>query len=61
MEKYKEDKVPITYIDEGGFAHDMPRTYGYSSIGERCFGTHVWNAKGDCSIIRSICNWMRNS
>ena len=32
MEKYKEDKVPITYIDEGGFAYDMPRTHGYSSM-----------------------------
>jgi hypothetical protein len=30
--------VPIVYIDESGFAHDMPRTHGYAKIGERCFG-----------------------
>ncbi len=27
---------PIVYIDESGFAHDMPRTHGYASVGQRC-------------------------
>ncbi|SFL94926.1 hypothetical protein [Nitrosomonas communis] len=28
----------IVYIDESGFAHDMPRTHGYASIGKRFQG-----------------------
>ena len=34
------------YIDESGFAHDMPRRFGYAPLGERCFGSHDWHAKG---------------
>ena len=29
IERYKADGRPIVYIDESGFAHDMPRTHGY--------------------------------
>jgi len=36
----------IVYIDESGFAHDMPRNYGYSLKADRCFGSHDWGAKG---------------
>ncbi len=25
----------IVYLDESGFAHDMPRTHGYAPVGER--------------------------
>ena len=34
---------PIVYIDESGFAHDMPRTHGYAMRGQRCFGQNDWN------------------
>ncbi len=37
----KKGRLPV-YIDESGFAHDMPRTHGYSKKGHRCFGTHDW-------------------
>ena len=29
---------PIVYIDESGFAQEMPRRYGYASVGQGCFG-----------------------
>ena len=44
--KYKEEGCSIVYIDESGFAHDMPRTHGYLTAGDRCYGTQDWNAKG---------------
>ncbi|WP_338140843.1 transposase [Candidatus Neptunichlamydia sp. REUL1] len=46
--------MPIVYIDESGFAHDMPRTHGYAKIGERCFGTHDWGAKGRTNVIGAL-------
>ncbi len=33
-------------VDESGFAHDMPRTHGYSTKGERCCEIKDWHAKG---------------
>ncbi|MDX2050052.1 MAG: IS630 family transposase [Rickettsiaceae bacterium] len=44
----------IAYIDESGFAHDMPRTHGYSDKGKRCYGTHDWGAKGRTNAIGAI-------
>ncbi len=52
--KYKELGVPIVYIDESGFAHDMPRTHGYAKMGGCCFGTHDWGAKGRTNAIRAL-------
>lgn len=49
----KEDKQ-IVYIDESGFAHDMPRTHGYSIKGERCYGTHDWGVKGRTNAIGAL-------
>ena len=46
----------IVYIDESGFAHDMPRTHGYSPKGERCYGTHDWGAKGRTNVIGALLN-----
>ena len=46
IEEHKKDGKPIVYIDESGFAHDMPRTHGYAVKGKRCFGTHDWQARG---------------
>lgn len=44
----------IVYIDESGFAHDMPRTHGYSLQGERCYGTHDFGAKGRTNVIGAL-------
>ena len=54
IEKYKSLQRPIVYIDESGFAHDIPRTYGYSKIGQRCFGKHDWGAKGRTNAIGTL-------
>jgi hypothetical protein len=51
---YKKIKRPIVYIDESGFAKDSPRTHGYSSRGERCYGLHDWNARGRINVIGAI-------
>lgn len=42
------------FIDESGFAHDMPRTHGYSLKGQRCWGTHDWGAKGRTNVIGAL-------
>lgn len=42
------------YIDESGFAHDMPRTHGYSIKGQRCYGKHDWGAKGRTNAIGAL-------
>lgn len=39
------------YLDESGFAHDMPRSYGYAAKGKRCEGMHDWQAKGRINVI----------
>ena len=38
IQAYQAQHRVIVYIDESGFAHDMPRTHGYAPIGERCHG-----------------------
>ena len=47
-------QLPIVYIDESGFAHDMPRTHGYSKVGQRCFGKHNWGAKGRTNAVGAL-------
>ena len=42
------------YIDESGFAHDMPRTHGYAAKGVRCIGTQDWQAKGRTNAIGAL-------
>lgn len=54
MHKYREERRPIVNIDESGFAHDMPRTHGYSEVGKRCFGGQDWNAKGRQNVIAGL-------
>ena len=48
---YHQMNQPIVYVDESGFAHDMPRRQGYSPIGKRCFGRQNWGAKGRTNVI----------
>ena len=42
------------YVDESGFAKDMPRTHGYAPKGKRCYGTKDWNAKGRTNVIGAL-------
>ena len=46
----------MAYVDESGFASDMPRTHGYSEVGKRCFGSHDWNAKGRENVLSALIN-----
>ena len=45
---------PIIYIDESGFSHDMPRTHGYAPKGQRCPGSHNWQARGRTNVIGAL-------
>jgi transposase len=42
------------WIDESGFAHDMPRTHGYAPIGQRCVGVCDWHARGRVNVIGAL-------
>lgn len=42
------------YLDESGFAHDMPRTHGYAPRGVRCYGVSDWGAKGRTNVIGAM-------
>ena len=44
----------IVYLDESGFAHDMPRTHGYATRGKRCYGVRDWGAKGRTNVIGGL-------
>ena len=54
IEAWKKENKQIVYIDESGFAHDMPRTHGYSDKGKRCYGSHDWGAKGRTNAIGAL-------
>ncbi|MFV0293524.1 MAG: IS630 family transposase [Paracoccus sp. (in: a-proteobacteria)] len=45
---------PIIYLDESGFAADMPRTHGYALRGRRCFGKRDWHAKGRVNVLGAL-------
>jgi transposase len=54
IEKFKEEGKQIAYVDESGFAHDMPRLHGYSIKGKRCYGKYNWGAKGRTNAIGAL-------
>ena len=54
IKEFKKQDKQLVYIDESGFAHDMPRTHGYSERGKRCYGTHDWGAKGRTNAIGAL-------
>lgn len=54
MDIYEQEGKTIIYLDESGFAKDMPRTHGYAKKGKRCYGTHDWHAKGRTNAIGAI-------
>ena len=51
---WKSEGRPIVYLDESGFARDMPRTHGYSRRGKRCYDLHDWHSKGRVNAIGTI-------
>ncbi|MEA9445042.1 transposase [Candidatus Fukatsuia symbiotica] len=44
----------MVYLDESGFAKDMPRIHGYSPRGQRCFGVQDWQAKDRTNVIGAL-------
>ncbi len=54
IDGYKSNGKQIVYIDESGFAHDMPRTHGYALKGKRCYGKHNWGARGRTNAIGAL-------
>ena len=54
LNHYKAEGRPLVYLDESGFAHDMPRLHGYSIKGSRCYGNHNWGAKGRTNVIGAL-------
>lgn len=45
---------PIVYLDESGFAQEMPRTHGYSKKGTRCYGTQDCHAGGRVNVMGAL-------
>lgn len=54
MAAYETLGRTIVYIDESGFAHDMPRTHGYAPKGKRCYGVRDWHARGRTNVIGAL-------
>ncbi|WP_347889076.1 IS630 family transposase [Nitrosomonas europaea] len=54
IKAYQAQNRVIVYIDESGFAHDMPRTHGYAPIGKRCHGVCDWHARGRVNVIGAL-------
>jgi len=58
MSAYESEGRAIVYLDESGFAQDMPRTHGYSYQGKRCYGVHDWHSKGRINAIGAVVNFV---
>ena len=54
--QYKSEGRILSYIDESGFELDMPRTHGYGKVGDRCYITHNYNARGRENVISALVN-----
>ena len=52
IKKYKESS--LIFIDESGFAHDMPRLHGYSAKGRRLLWNSRWGEKGRTNVIGAL-------
>ena len=46
IKAYQQAGNPIVYLDESGFAQEMPRTHGYSKKATRCYRTQDCHAGG---------------
>ncbi len=53
---FKAEGRPIVYVDESGFAVDMPRRYGYAAKGTRCMGVWNWYERGRVNVIGALLN-----
>ncbi|MGL4667239.1 MAG: transposase [Saezia sp.] len=54
LKHYQTHNGLIVYLDESGFALDMPRTHGYAPKGKRCVGVKDWHAKGRINVIGAM-------
>ena len=54
LQKHKKAGRSLIFLDESGFAHDMPRTHGYALKGQRCYGKKDWGAKGRTNVIGAL-------
>ena len=54
IDTYQAAGRDIVYLDESGFAHDMPRTHGYALKGQRCYGVQDWGARGRTNVIGAL-------
>ena len=54
IQAYKDQGLPVCYLDESGHALDMPRTHGYSNQGQICYGVCDWGAKGRTNVIGAL-------
>nr|WP_242466363.1 transposase [Chromatium okenii] len=57
VESHKSHGKTVVYIDESGFANDMPRSYGYASIGKQCLDKRNWHEKGRINAIGAIADF----
>ena len=44
----------MVYLEESGFAHDMPGKHGYAPLGKRCVGKHNWHARGRLNVVGAL-------
>lgn len=51
---YEAEQCPLLYVDESGFAQEIPRPYGYAPRGERCHACHDGQAKDRTNIIGAL-------
>ena len=56
MSTYESQGHEIIFIDESGFEKDMPRKWGCSKKGKRCYGSHDWQAKTKENVIGALWN-----
>jgi len=54
IQQYTALGYRIVYVDESGFADNMPRLWGYSKKGERCYDTIDWHERSRTNIIGAI-------
>ncbi|WP_218151925.1 transposase [Nitrosomonas communis] len=54
IEGYEREGRVIVYLDESGFAHDMPRTHGCAPVGEHCHSVKSWHAGGRTHVIDAL-------
>lgn len=54
MITYEFEGHELIFIDESGFEKDMPRKYGCSEKGKRCYGTHDWQSKTKENVIGAL-------